>query len=311
LIKEIIQNEKPSFNPIFIHGSSGSGKSHLLMALANELKKKKKNVFFVKAQTFTNHVVNAIRQGEIQKFRDIYRNQDFLIIDDIHIFSGKNATQEEFFHTFNTLYLKKSQIVLSANVPPNRLNNIESRLVSRFEWGIVLKTENIPNEQMIYFLNQKLKNYDIELSNDGKKFLIKTFTNTHDLDKALQAILLRTENNINISKDLLINILSDLIEEQKSLKLTPEKIIHTISKYYGIISSDILGKSQTKECSFPRQLSMYFCRKKLNMTYKKIGDLFQRDHSTAITNIKHIKNKEKKIFSILQDITKEIENSIL
>lgn len=298
------------FNPIFIHGPKGVGKTHLLMAAAFFLKNNKKNAFFVKAKTFTNHVINAIRFGSIQKFRDTYRNVDALLIDDVHILSGKTATQEEFFHTFNTLHSKNSQIILTSRFPPNQIKDMEDRLISRFEWGIVLSFEKAKKEDLVKILEKKLKSYSINLEENSKEFLINTFSSPFDLQKALHAILLRINTKKKVKLFDIEKNLNDLILEGKKNLLTHEKIIKNIADYFGIRSCDILGKSQTKECSMPRQIAMYFCRKKLNLTYKKIGSIFKRDHSTVMSSIQYIqKKKEEKnenIYSSLLHISKNL-----
>ena len=298
------------FNPIFIHGPKGVGKTHLLMAAATFLKNNKKNAFFVKAKTFTNHVINAIRFGSIQKFRDTYRNVDALLIDDVHILSGKTATQEEFFHTFNTLHTKNSQIILTSRFPPNQIKDMEDRLISRFEWGIVLSFEKAKKEDLVKILEKKLKSYSINLEENSKEFLINTFSSPFDLQKALHAILLRINTKKKVKLFDIEKNLNDLILEGKKNLLTHEKIIKNIADYFGIRSCDILGKSQTKECSMPRQIAMYFCRKKLNLTYKKIGSIFKRDHSTVMSSIQYIqKKKEEKnenIYSSLLHISKNL-----
>jgi chromosomal replication initiator protein len=302
------------FNPIFIHGPQGSGKTHLLMAAA-ALLKTKKNLFFVKAKTFTNHVVNAIRFGSIQKFRDTYRNVDLLLMDDVHILSGKTATQEEFFHTFNALHTKNSQIILTSRFPPHQISEMEDRLISRFEWGIVLNFEKAEKKDLIKILEKKLKSYSINLEESAKEFLVNTFTSPLDLQKALHAILLRINTEKIITLFDIEKNLKDLILEVKKNLLTYEKIIEKIADYFGIMPSDILGKSQTKECSLPRQIAMYFCRKKLNLTYKKLGKIFKRDHSTVMSSIQYIqKRKEERnenILSSLLTISKNLYSFML
>ena len=300
-----------SYNPILIYGPSGSGKTHLLMACSRALLKKGKKIFFVKAQTFTSHVVNAIRLSSLHTFRDTYRHQEVLVVDDIHLLAGKNATQEEFFHTFNELHTQGCQIILSANAPPTRLKDIEQRLISRFEWGIALPLEIPDKEALKHILEEKTKVFSLNnLSFDAKAFLIENFSSPLSLEKAIHALVLRVKDkNINIAKIKIC--LSDLIIEQKKESLTPFSIIKTIAKHYGIFSEDILGKSQTKECSLPRQIAMFFCREKLHLPYKKIGKLFDRDHSTVMSSIKYIQNQKDKrikdIYFSLLDIEKKLK----
>ncbi|KPK32020.1 MAG: hypothetical protein AMS24_05120 [Chlamydiae bacterium SM23_39] len=294
------------YNPIFIYGPSGSGKTHLITAYINALKEKSnKKIFFVNAKTFTSHVVGAIRLGAIQKFRNIYRNQNILVVDDIHILSGKTATQEEFFHTFNSLYSQNCQIILTSNTPPNRLKEIESRLISRFEWGIILNIDNIDENGRIKILEKKIEKLNLNFSKEAFDFLINKFTSTLSLLKAINLIFIRISKKDILLTDITEH-LKDILEEQKEKELTPEKIINIVAKFFGLLSFDILGKSQTKECSFPRHLAMYLLRKNLNLTYQEIGKIFQRDHSTVMSSIKSIFLKEKELFFTIKEIEQKI-----
>lgn len=293
-----LASSKPSTiasdNPIYLYGPSGSGKTHLLMSLAQSFLARKLKTLYVRAELFTDHVVTAIRAGEMRTFRQAYRNADVLIVDDVHVFSRKGVTQEEFFHTFNTLHLEGKQIILSANCPPQELQLIEPRLVSRFEWGIVLPLKLLDGEELNEILQAKMQAMQVALPSKVLNFLNETFvSNPKALIKALQALVLRLHGNPqytfqNLSIVTLKSLLSDLIAEEQKSALTPAKIVQSIADYYGIRSDDIFGKSQTRECALPRQLAMHFCRDKLKMPYMKIGDLFSRDHSTVMSSVKHI-----------------------
>lgn len=302
-IFEGLINEKhspPSFNPIFIHGPKGCGKTHILTASLHILKEHKKNVFFVKAQTFTNHVVNAIRLSALDKFRKKYRHVDALIIDDIDILSGRKATQEELFHTFNTLHSKGCQIIIASSSPPQMLKDIESRLISRFEWGLVLFFKKADRKICRKILEERASFLNLKLNEKVKEFLLNSFPSASGIKKSIEAIALRMKDNPEI--DDLKEALKDLISDEEKLKLNHERIVSSIAEYFGIRPCDILGRSQTKECSFPRQLAIYFCRKKLNLTYQKIGDIFQRDHSTIISAIKNIEEKKEEIKRDIQNL---------
>lgn len=283
------------FNPVYLYGSPGSGKTHLLMSIAHAIQAKGLKCHYVRAETFTDHVVSAIRAGEMSLFRQAYRNIDVLFVDGVHEFSRKGATQEEFFHTFNTLHLAGKQIILSANCSPQELQLIEPRLVSRFEWGIVLplKTLNKP-DHIKELLLSKAKALKFQLTEKLTEFLIETFpSGPKTLIKALNALVLRlhldNNNQINtLSVTAAKTLLTDLITEEEKAALTPSKIIQGVAEQYGIRSEDILGKAQTKECTLPRQLAMYLCRQHLKIPFIKIGDLFGRDHSTVMSSIKRI-----------------------
>lgn len=275
---ELLQDNTPGFNPIYLYGPKGSGKTHLLMGAAALMQQKGKKVFFVRAETFTEHVVWAMRQGLMLFFRKVYREIDALLIDDIHIFARKTATQEEFFHTFNTLHTAGKPIILSASCPPSQLQEIEPRLISRFEWGLPLKIER---SDPTAILQQKALQWKTPLSESLTQWLIDTFP--EDPILPFHALLLRAKGaplHIDGAKTLL----QDLLAKQESL--TPEQIVKWVAAHYGITSEDIFGKSQMKGIALPRQVAMYFCREKLKLPFQKIGALFGRDHSTVMSSIK-------------------------
>lgn len=313
LLKEAtIKN--PPFNPIFIYGPKGSGKTHLLQACAHKFKERNLNVFFVNAQTFTDHVVEAIRNGGMQDFRKTYRNLDVLIIDDIHIFSKKFATQEEFFHTFNTLHTEGKIIIISGNVPTNAMSDIESRLISRFDWGISLKLEKLEKKELKIILKNESEILNLSLDQNIEKFILDNFTNIISIKKAVKTIALKAdlENTTIFELDKIKKYLSPLINEEKEIALTHDRIINEVSIYFGITTKDILGKSQTRECALPRQFSMYLCRELLKMPYMKIGSIFKRDHSTVMTSVNSIKNflenKNTEISSAYLELSKKLNN---
>lgn len=283
-----------AFNPIYLYGGVGSGKSHLLMSLATALKNKGLNVLYVRAETFTDHVVSAIRAGEMSQFRQAYRNIDALLIDDVDVFSRKGATQEEFFHTFNTLHLQGKQILLTSQSHPQGLQLIEPRLISRFEWGIVLPLHAPKPEEFRFILENKSAAFDFSLSLPIKEFLLQHFQrNTKSLIKALETLVLRSHLDKGITNQILNpatlgHLLKDLIIEEEEAALTPTKIVRIVAEYYGIRVEDIFGKAQSRDCAQPRQISMYFCRVHLKLPFKKIGDLFGRDHSTVMTSVKQV-----------------------
>lgn len=289
-------NEEPIFNPLYLYGEKGSGKTHLLVAAAHALRRRGKNVIYARADTFTDHVVMAIRAGEMSTFRQAYRNVDALIIDDAHIFSRKGATQEELFHTFNTLHLSKKLIILSANCPPSELQHIEPRLVSRFEWGIALSLEATSKEDILKILEHKAKLFNFSLRPAIAHFLVETFKGTTSVIRALEGLILRTHLNkksphfstTTLTESVVKHILKDLILEEEHNALTPTKIIKTVAESYGITTEDILSKSQSRECTLPRQLAMHLCRSELNIPYIKIGDIFGRDHSTVMSSVKRV-----------------------
>jgi chromosomal replication initiator protein len=312
-----ISNQLGNFNPIYIYGPSGSGKTHLLMSVAHAFQSQGMKAIYVRAETFTDHVVTAIRAGEMSIFRQAYRHARILIVDDIHVFSRKGATQEEFFHTFNTLHLEGKQIILSANCTPAELQLIEPRLISRFEWGIVLPLKCLQPEQMGQLIQKRLEILQVSPPPKIIDFLMETFiSNPKMLVKALDALILRLHidprypiSTLNIP--LVKTILSDLITEEQQAVLTPHKVVQAVAEQYGIKIEDILGKAQSRDCALPRQLAMHICRHQLKMPFMKIGDLFSRDHSTVMSSIKQIQKAldqdERDISSSLHSVLKKIQ----
>ncbi|NGX33401.1 MAG: hypothetical protein K1060chlam4_01466, partial [Candidatus Anoxychlamydiales bacterium] len=313
LLKETV-DKGTSFNPIFLYGPKGSGKTHLLQATAHKFKEKNLNVFYVNAKSFTNHVVDAIRNGNMQDFRKAYRNLDVLIIDDIQIFSKKFATQEEIFHTFNTLHSNNKTIILSSNVPVNMLDDIEPRLISRFEWGISLFLEKLEKKELKIVLNNQASILNLQLNPQIEKYIIDNFKSIISIKKALKTLALNEhlENQKSLELHKIKKYLSPLIEQENEKTLSQDIIINEVSIYFGITSKDILGRSQTKESTLPRQFSMYLCRELLKMPYMKIGKIFTRDHSTVMTSVKTIKRdletKNADIYSAFMEVTKKLNN---
>lgn len=319
---QVIPNpsELASFNPIYLFGGQGTGKSHLLMATAHALNSSEQKALYVRSETFTEHVVSAIRAGEMSLFRQAYRSVDVLLIDDVHLFSRKGATQEELFHTFNALHLAGKQIILSANCAPLELQHIEPRLVSRFEWGIVLPLDPLPQEDIKKVVQKKALAFNTQLHPKVEDFLISTFSSTtNSITKALESLLIRHNLRLqeqkkpqsSISIQTAKYLLKDLIEQENHNALSPPKIIQIVAEYFGITSQDILSKNQKRECVLPRQIAMYFCRVKLKVPYTKIGDVFSRDHSTVMSSVKciktHLESNDNEVIGAHRGITKLLQ----
>jgi len=290
-------------NPIYIYGPKGSGKTHLLMAIKAILETHGLNVFYVNADTFTDHVVHAIRFGKMDTFRKTYRSIDALIIDDIEILSRKNATQEEFFHTFNTLQTTGRIIILSSMFSPRKLECIEERLISRFEWGILLTvsptTDRSIREKL---LEERLKFFDLIIDKETRDYLLEKFTSCDFLALAIET-LSKASISDSIASSGAMPILEKLIRKKTLDGLNAEKILEEIAKIFGIRVIDMQSKGQTRDCVLPRQFAMFFLRHELKMPFMKIGFMFKKDHSTVMTSIKHIetnvsKNHEETMYYI-------------
>lgn len=299
LLRELTQEKLPSgsFNPIFLHGGSATGKTHLLMATADAFQKLGKKVLYVRAETFTEHVVKAIRSGAMLEFRKNYRHVDMLIIDDIQVLARRGATQEELFHTFNALHTTGKQIIISSNCTAGLLPAIEPRLISRFEWGVSLRLEKLSREQLHDLLRLRCDSLEFPLNDDIHHYLLKYFgTSPRSLLRALEALVLFVHlKHIRSSFYLSVNEVKEavkpLIEEELKGTLDPQKIIAIVAEHYGMTSEEIVGKSQTQGCVTPRQIAMHLCREQLKVPYLKLGEIFHRDHSTVMSSIKLIQKK--------------------
>jgi chromosomal replication initiator protein len=298
MAKEAATGKCP-FNPLFFFGPSSSGKTHLLMGLAHALQEMGQKVFYVQAKSFTEHVVQAIRLGQMQEFRKAYREIDVLIIDDIHQLARKNATQEEFFHTFNNLHTLSRLIILSSDAPAKELSDIEPRLISRFEWGIALGLDSPSSAKAIEILKYKAKHLQLDLSPNVIDFLAKRFASLKAAVEALHAIALRCPHQLDLSH--IEMTLSDLLQKESVSQLTSDKVIKETAVYFGITPQDLTGESQIREFAKPRQIAMFLCRKLLNIPYQGIGRLFQRDHSTVMSSVKQIETAIEKNPSPLSD----------
>lgn len=292
------------------------------MAVAQYQNTLGKKALYTRAETFTDHVVAAIRAGEMRQFRDTYRNAEVLIIDDVHVFGRKGATQEEFFHTFNTLHLAGKQIILTSKSPPSELVEVEPRLISRFEWGIVLPLEPSREKGLEPILKKKAQALNYPLPPKVAEFLIESFpSGAKAIMNALSALILRSHIGQNLQNDskpifrpmtvqLAKHYLSDLLLVEKQQALTSGKIIQASSDHFGIRPEDILGKAQTRDCTLPRQIAMFLCRHCLKLPFNAIGDIFGRDHSTVISSVRLVQQgqdtQSEEITSALQEIEKKI-----
>lgn len=283
--------------PLFFHGPAGCGKSHLLMALAEKFEALSAKVFYLHAETFTDHVVSAIRNSQMQEFRESYRKADVLIMDDIDVLAKRGATQEELFHTFNALHAEGKQLVFAARSAPVHLAGIEERLISRFEWGLCLSLVPLSKEGLQLFIERYTHFLNFPIHTVIIEFLLETFSSIKSLKRAIDALVLRchlekivSHKNV-LGTDMVKKLLEDLIEKEKKSAITPERIVKAVADHFGILPEDILGKSQTRESTLGRQLSMELARELLKLPYMQIGSIFSRDHSTVMTSIKQIEKK--------------------
>ena len=302
------------FNPIFFYAGACCGKTHLLQAFAHLLQAQGKRVLYTRAETFTENVVGAIRSGHMQEFRIAHRHVDVFLLDGIQYLAKKTATQEEFFHTFNTLHAEKKMILLSADTPSCQLQEIEPRLISRFEWGLSLPIHKLQPQEIPLLIAKRAKQLSLSLPSPTVQFLIETFAdNIKTLQTSLEALALRAPigKGKPISPTVAADLLKDLLEQKQQKAFTPYHFIDYVADFYKISPQDIVSKTQTQEITEARQLAMFLCRTELKMPFTKIGAHFQRDHSTVISSVKNIEEKtrqqDKLIVSALLYIHKKMD----
>ena len=313
----VASNPSGAYNPLFIYGGSGLGKTHLLYAICNEINKNNpsSNIIYVKGEEFTNELIAAIQSGGTQDFHLKYREADVLLVDDIQFISGKDSTQEEFFHTFNALYHAGKQIVLTSDRPPKEIKTLEDRLRTRFEWGLLADIQPPDFETRIAIIRRKAAAIDIHIPDEVSEFIAnKLKSNIRQLEGAVKKIkayqlLTNTPPSITIAQTAIRDILSDT----QPVPLTVEKILGEVSRTYGISVADIRSEKRTSSISAARQVAMYVVREVTSMSQSDIGKEFNgRDHSTVVYTLKQArKNMEQNrdFREMVEDIIKNIKNS--
>ena len=306
---------KTSFNPLVLYGGVGLGKTHLIQAVGNFAKEKStaKRIKYVSSEKFTIDFINSIQNNRTSEFSQIYRNVDLLLVDDIQFFMSKERTQEEFFHTFNALHQKGKQIVLSSDRPPKDLKGLEERLLSRFQWGLVVEVQPPDLETRIAILQQKAEFDGIDLSIDVIEFIAANITsNIRELEGALIKLLAFSSlKGMDINLDLAKMVLKDvLIAKRKDISI--EDIQRVVCQYFDIPDDLLRGKSRKKEIAFARQVAMALSKEMTRYSLKSIGLHFGgRDHTTVIHAIRTIdemqKDKTGKIVEIVEALRRKIE----
>ena len=303
------------YNPLFIYGNSGLGKTHLLYAICNRIKKDhpEMNILYIKGDDFTNELIEAIRRGNTAQFHNFYRNADILLVDDIQFIAGKESTQEEFFHTFNTLYEAKKQIVLTSDRPPKEIATLEDRLRSRFEWGLTADIQPPDFETRIAIIKRKEELLDIHLDDTVEEYIANQLkSNIRQLEGAVKKMkaysIIDVPPNISTARAAI----SDIITNSQPISVTVEKIIDEVARTYGTVPEDIRSGKRNSNISKARQVAMYVIKEVLGMSTSQIGDEFGgRDHSTVVYAIQQVeKNQEKnnQFKATVNDIIKNIRD---
>lgn len=278
---------KTTYNPLFLYGGVGLGKTHLMHSIGNYILNQNPNtkVLYASTETFTNELINSIRERKNQEFRNKYRDIDVLLIDDIQFLSDKEGTQEEFFHTFNTLYEANKQIVISSDQPPKEIKTLEERLRSRFGCGLIVDITLPDFETRTAIVEKKAELDHIKIPIEVTKFIAKNIvSNIRELEGALNKVAAYSKlTNMQITIELAEQALRDLIIDSPKPDITVEFIQEIVANYYNITVEDMRGKKRTQTIAYPRQIAMYLSRKLIDMSLPKIGERFGgRDHSTII-----------------------------
>lgn len=308
----VAESPASAYNPLFIYGGVGLGKTHLMHAIGNAVIQRSPStrVLYVSSEKFTNELIESIRDQNPIEFRNHYRNVDILLIDDIQFLAGKEGTQEEFFHTFNALHDANKQIIISSDRPPKEIPTLEDRLRSRFEWGLITDIQPPDLETRIAILRKKASLENLQVSNEVMVFIAdKIQSNIRELEGALIRVMAfgsLTENPITV--ETAAEALKDIIQIDTPKEITIEMIQQTVANYYHLSVGDLKAKKRTRSVAFPRQIAMYLCRELTDNSLPKIGDEFGgRDHTTvmhACDKISEARRKDtlldKKVNEIIQ-----------
>ena len=276
-----------AYNPLFLYGGVGLGKTHLMHAIGHYIHSQRNDVkvVYVTSEKFTNELINSIREYRNEEFREKYRNIDVLLIDDIQFIAGKEGTQEEFFHTFNALHEANKQIIISSDRPPKEIPTLEDRLRSRFEWGLIADIQAPDLETRIAILRKKAKLENLEVHDDIMSYIAsKIKSNIRELEGALiRVVAYSSLTNKEISLELAEEALKDILSSDKPKEITVDLIKETVSKFYSIKLEDFSSKKRTRAIAYPRQIAMYLTRQFTDLSLPKIGNEFGgRDHTTVI-----------------------------
>jgi chromosomal replication initiator protein len=305
----VAKSPAKTYNPLFIYGGVGLGKTHLMQAVAHAIKNNNPRFkyCYITSERFTNELIDAIQHRSTQKFREKYRNVDMLLIDDIHFIAGKEATQEEFFHTFNRLHDDHKQIIISSDRPPREISNLEERLVSRFGWGLITDIQPPDLETRIAILKKKIEREPIKVPDDVIYFIAQQIkTNIRELEGALirvvaYSLLEEKEVSLTMAQD----ILKDMVQETRR-NITIDSIQRKVVEFFDLSLHDLKTKKRNKNIVLPRQVAMYLARELTNQSLPEIGELFGgKDHTTVLhawNKIKYLLNKDSNLKNIINKI---------
>jgi chromosomal replication initiator protein len=304
----VAQTPAKTYNPLFVYGGVGLGKTHLMQAIGQYVLGKKKNtkVMYLSSELFINEFIDAIQHSNLVKFRKRYRQADLLLIDDIQFLGGKERSQEEFFHTFNTLFDGHKQIVLSSDRPASEISNLEHRLVSRFEWGLTAELQPPDAETRMAILRKKARTMQIKLRDEVLEFLANRIrTNVRRLEGALMRVAsFASLSGKELTNEVVEHLLKDILQEEARHSITIEQIQRRVAEHFDVRIADMTSKRRPANIAFPRQVAMYLSRELTKASLNEIGDAFGgRDHGTVLHACKLVKKRMTEQDSLRQTIS--------
>ena len=310
----VAEHPAQNYNPLLIYGDSGLGKTHLIYAIANVIRRNdpRSKIAYVKGDDFTNELVDTIREGKTAEMREKYRQADLLLVDDIQFIAGKKQTQEEFFHTFNNLYESGRQIVLTSDRPPSEMTQLEDRLRTRFEWGLLVDVAPPDFETRLAIVKNKAALLGMELPDKISAYIAENVTaNVRQLEGTINKILAYKDLLGNdADEETVTRAMQDILKRSNEYIPTPEAILEYISKYYSLEESVIRGQQRIRDAVQARQIAMYLIRSMTNLSLDDIGKVFDnRDHSTVLYSIQQVEKKMKKEPAFAETV-KEIKTNI-
>lgn len=310
----VAANPSGAYNPLFIYGPSGLGKTHLLNAIKIEIQKNHPdfNIVYVDCEKFTNETITAIKTATMEQFRQRYRKADVLLIDDIQFLAGKESTQEEFFHTFNYLYETGKQVIITSDKPPKDFTNLEERLRSRFSVGLPVDVSAPDYETRVAILHKKEETENTKISDDIINYIAENInTNIRELEGALNRITaFKRLSNKEITLNMAEDVLRDIINNHKEVTITVPLIVEVIASHFGFEADELLSQKRNKDIAYSRQIAMYLCRQMTDLSLQQIGkELGNRDHTTVRHGIEKI-TEDLKNSQFLQDTIDVLQKKI-
>ncbi|MDY3014309.1 MAG: chromosomal replication initiator protein DnaA [Evtepia sp.] len=312
----VAEHPAENYNPLFIYGESGLGKTHLLYAIAHTIHQNHPDyrIVYIRGDSFTNELIRAIREGKNQEFRDKYRSADVFLMDDVQFIAGRDSTQEEMFHTFNSLYEEKKQIVFTSDRPPKEMLRLEDRLKTRFEWGLLADIQPPDYETRMAIIKNKAIRMGVELPEEVLIYVAENITsNVRQIEGTVKKILaFRDLLGSNVDANSVTRAVRDMFKDTADILPTAEVIIEEVCKFYNIEDAALRGQGRTKETAQARQIAMYLIRNMTKLSLKEIGKEFEnRDHTTVLHSIDRIEKLSKsnpEIAEVVKDIRSNVND---